>query len=695
MKHSATRKSRSLKDAGLSFVEKPAPGIAGAGRWRHEAGMSKYKTLILGAATLIALPITVLPVHAQSQLSAPVAVPLSREVPDAADVPYPGGTMGLEIDASDTQRGVYRVVQTIPVAPGTDKLILLFPQWLPGNHGPRGPLAELVDISFEANGQKLNWKRDRVEVNAFHVTLPAGARQVTARFLHTSPLQTSEGRITMTPEMLNLQWEKMSLYPAGHYVRQIKVRPTVTLPDGWTAATALDGVTRSGNRWSWAETNYEVLVDSPIFAGKYFRKWDLGQKVTLNVVADKPEQLDATPAQIELHRNLVTEARLAFGANHFDHYEFLLALTDRMGSIGLEHHRSSENQLEPGAFTEWDKYEWDRNLLPHEYAHSWSGKFRRPVRLWTPDYRQPMQGDLLWAYEGQDQFWGLVLAARSGLQGKDMVLGMLANYAGNFSEQPGRRWRSVEDTGFDPVFGARKAKPYASLARSEDYYTEGALVWLEIDQIIRRETGGKKSIDDFARAFFGMRDGDWGQLTFEQKDVVATLNSVLPRDWGSFLDERFNQPGQPAPVRGIEAGGYRLAWTEEPNPYDKARMADAKNLVLTYSLGTTLDKDGKVTAVQWDSPAFNAGIVTGSKIVAVGGTAYDAEGLRKAITAAKAGGGIELLVQRGDRFQTVKVDYRGGLRWPWVERAAPGTAPTGLDRLLLPLRAAAPAKPAK
>jgi len=320
----------------------------------------------------------------------------------------------------------------------------------------------------------LAWKRDPVEVYAFHVEVPEGATEVVARFIHTSPLQTGEGRITMTQEMLNLQWEKMSLYPAGHYVRRIRVVPSVTLPLGWTVATALDGARQEGNRTTWSETSYEVLVDSPIFAGKYFSKWDLGQKVTLNVVADRPEQLAATPAQIALHRNLVTEARIAFGANHFDHYEFLLALTDRMGGIGLEHHRSSENQLEPTAFTEWDKNEFDRNLLPHEYSHSWSGKYRRPARLWTPDYRHPMQDDLLWTYEGQDQFWGTVLAARSGLQGKDMVLGMLASWAGTFSEQPGRGWRSVEDTGHDPVFAARKPKPYPSLSRNEDYYTEGA-----------------------------------------------------------------------------------------------------------------------------------------------------------------------------------------------------------------------------
>jgi predicted metalloprotease with PDZ domain len=621
-----------------------------------------------------------------ANLSAPQAAALPRPLPDAADTPYPGGTMRLDIDASDIVRGAYRVTQTIPVAPGTRKLTLLLPQWLPGNHAPRGPLAELVDLQFFAGNQKLTWKRDPVEVHAFHVELPEGAKEVVARFVHTSPLQASEGRITMTQEMLNLQWEKMSLYPAGHYVRRIRVVPSVTLPEGWTAAAALDGLKQQGNYLSWAETSYEILVDSPIFAGKHFRKWDLSQNVTLNVIADKPELLEAKPEYIELHKNLVTEARIAFGANHFDRYEFLLALTDRMGGIGLEHHRSSENQLEPEAFTEWDKYEFDRNLLPHEYAHSWSGKYRRPARLWTPDYRQPMQDDLLWTYEGQDQFWGTVLAARSGLQGKEIVLGMLAAWAGGFAEQPGRRWRSVEDTGHDPVFAARKAKPYPSLARSEDYYTEGALVWLEIDQIIRERTAGKASIDDFALAFFGMNPGDYGQLPFEADEIVTKLNRIAPYDWAGFIQTRINTPGQPAPIGGIVKGGYRLVWKEEPNPFTKAAMAEAKLLGLTHSLGLTIDKDGKVTATQWDGPAFNAGIVPGAKILAVNGTGYEPEGLQKAITAAKGGAGIELLVQRGTRFQSVRIDYRGGLRWPWLERAAPGTAPTGLDLLLAPRR---------
>ncbi len=625
--------------------------------------------------------------------SAPQAVPIVQTVPDGRDVAYPAGAMTLDVDATDTTRAVWRVTQTIPVVPGTTKLTLLYPQWLPGNHAPRGAMAELVDLHFFADGKELTWKRDRVEVFAFHVDVPAGAGSVVAKFTNTTPLQASEGRITVTREMLNLQWENVALYPAGHYVRQIRVKPTVTFPAGWQVATALDGKSvGAGNKVTWAETDFETLVDSPIFAGINFRKWDLGQNVTLNVIADKPEHLAAKDEHIALHRALVSEARLAFGANHFDHYEFLLALTDRMGGIGLEHHRSSENQLEPEAFTEWDKNEWDRGLLPHEYSHSWAGKFRRPARLWTPDYRQPMQGDLLWAYEGQDQFWGMVLAARSGLQSKDMILGDMATDAGMFTQWPGRGWRSVEDTGFDPVYAARKPKPNASMARNEDYYTEGALIWLEIDQIIRAGTKGAKSIDSFAQSFFGMRDGDWGQLPFEADEIVTRLNAIYPYDWKGFLDRKLNQPGQPSPLAGIELGGYRLAWKDEPNPYDKARMAFAKGLTLFHSLGMSIDKDGKITSTRWDSPAFNAGLVTGTKIIAVNGETYDADLIKKAVTAAKTGGTagdkpIELTVQRGTRVMQVSLDYHGGLRWPWLERAAPGKAPTGLDLLLAPRRA--------
>jgi predicted metalloprotease with PDZ domain len=645
------------------------------------------RSLIPAAALVAALFV---PASASPQSTipgTPVAVPIVQTVPDAEDIPYPGGAIRLDVDASDTQHGAYRVTETIPLAPGARQLTLLFPRWLPGSHGPRGPLAELVDLRMFADGRPVSWTRDPVEVFAFHVDLPAGARELVAKFIHTSPLQPSEGRITMTPEMLNLQWEKMSLYPAGHYVRRIRVTPSVVLPQGWTAACALDGQTSADSKVTWAETDYEALVDSPVFAGAYFRKWALGNGATLNAVADDLAQLDAAPAAIGRISALVQEAMLVFGRAPFDHYEFLVGLTNRLGDIGLEHLRSSENTVEPTSFTDWDGMDWDRNVLPHELSHAWNGKFRRPAKLWTPDYRQPMQDNLLWVYEGQNQFWGLVLAARSGVQAKDTVLGMWATQAGYFSEEPGREWRSVEDTTHDPIFAARKPKPYASLARGEDYYNEGALIWLEADQIIREGTGGRKGLDDFARAFFAWPGGGLRQSTYDFDDIVAALNAVYSYDWSGFLRTRFETSGQPAPLAGINRAGYRLVWKDEPNRFDKARMEKSKGLNLYHSLGISLDKDGAVTSTRWNGPAFSAGLVTSAKIVAVNGIAYDPERLKKAITDARGGNRpIELLVRRGDRFQTVQLAYTGGLRWPWLEPAGKGVQ--GLDRLLAPRRGA-------
>ena len=639
-----------------------------------------------GAAPKVAKPVAV-------PRSAPMAVPIVQTIPDAADVPYPGGTITLDIDASDVARGAFRVTETIPLSAGARELTLLYPKWLPGNHGPRGSPSGLVALTFSVGGKAVDWRRDPIDVNAYHLTLPAGAREVVAKFIYTSPLQTSEGRVVMTQEMLNLQWEQMSLYPAGHYVRRIRIKPSVTMPQGWTTYTVLDGQSANGNRLTWAETDYETLVDSPIFAGIYAKRWDLGNGIGMGVVADKPELLALPPERLPALKALGDEALIAFGSRHFDRYEFLVALTDRMGGIGLEHHRSSENQMEPKNFVEWDKMDWDRNVLSHELAHSWDGKFRRPAKLWTPDYRQPMQDNLLWVYEGQNQFWGFVLAARSGLQSKETVLGMFAANAGNYATQPGRAWRSVEDTTHDSIISARKPKPYRTLARDEDYYNEGALIWLEADQIIRAGTTGRKGLDDFAKAFFGINDGDWGVVTYEFEDVVAALNGVYPYDWTGFLKTRIELPGQPAPLAGIEKAGYRLVWKDTPNSYERGRMEDVKNLPLTYSLGITLDKDGVVSNPRWDSPAVNAGLVTGAKVIAVNGTAYEAEVLTAAITAAKGGNKpIELLVKRGDRYLTVPVAWNGGLRYPWLERV-PGTrGQAGLDLLLAPRRTVGPVK---
>ncbi|MCJ2181512.1 peptidase M61 [Novosphingobium sp. 1949] len=644
---------------------------------KYPAALASLSALLLASTAVVAQ---------DSSRSTPMAPALPPAMPAAKDVAY-AGTVSLDIDATDVEHGVYSVKQVFPVAPGTKDLILLQPGWLPGNHSETGPYSLLANAHFYADGKEIPWVRDTVAVNAFHLALPEGTKSVTATFLHTSPVQSSEGRITMTREMLNLQWEKMSLYPAGYYTRDIPFKATVKVPAGWTVYTSLDGEARQGDTLTWDVTDYERLVDAPIFAGKYAQRWDLGHGVAMDAVADKPGELKIAPEHMQYYRNLVNEAVSLFGARHFDHYDFLLALTDRMGGIGLEHHRSSENQYEPTAWTEWDKMDWDHNVIAHEFTHSWNGKYRRPADLWTPDYQQPMQNTLMWVYEGQTQFWGYILAARSGVQSKQTVLDMFAGAAAKYLEgTPGRSWRSVEDTTNAPQLAMRRPLPYVSLTRSEDYYVEGALTWLEADQIIRAGTKGKKGLDDFAKAFFGVRDGDWGELTYDFDDVVKTLNGVYPYDWASFLKTRLYETNQPAPMRGIEMAGYKLVWKDEPNSYDAGIASYRHSLNLTYSLGVTLKSDGTVTGTLWDSPGFNAGLVSGAQIVAVNDEAYSSDTLNAAITAAKTGNEaadkpIKLLVKRGDHFQTVAIAYHGGLRYPWLESTSPGKE-NGLDKLL-------------
>jgi predicted metalloprotease with PDZ domain len=602
----------------------------------------------------------------------PQPAPMPPAVPAPRDVAYPG-VIKLEVDLTDTQRRIWRVKETIPVAQA-GPLTLLYPQWLPGKHGPRGAIDKLAGLIFRADGKVIPWVRDTVDVYAFHVTVPQGVREITAEFQFLTPTAANQGRVMVTPEMLNLQWEAVALYPAGHFSRQVMVEPRIKLPSGWGYGVALDTVTREAEQVRFKPVDFETLVDSPMFAGRYFRQIDLdpGAKypVRLNVVGDTAGELNIDARTLEKHKNLVRQADKLFGARHFDRYEFLLAISSRLGGIGLEHHRSSENQVEPGYFTDFDKAVTDRNLLAHEYTHSWDGKHRRPAELWTPSYNVPMRGQLLWVYEGQDQYWGYVLGGRSGMFTKDESLEALAATAATYETRIGRRWRQMEDTGQDPVMSARRPQPWVSWQRSEDYYSEGQLIWLDADTLIRERSGGKRSLDDFARDFFGGKDGDYSVRPYTFDDVVAALNTVEPYDWAEFLKVRVKDVAVKPPLDGITRGGWKLIYTENPTSYFKAVETANKQTNLTYSLGVALNREGEVTSVLWDSPAFNAGLTVSAKILAVDGIAYDADRLKLAITAAKDGRPISLLVKNGDHFQTIPLTYTGGLRYPRLERIA-------------------------
>jgi predicted metalloprotease with PDZ domain len=417
-----------------------------------------------------------------------------------------------------------------------------------------------------------------------------------------------------------------------------------------------------------------------VLAGKYGKVFPLTPDVRLNVFADNPGELAAKPEQIAAHTRLVEQAEKTFGAHHFDHYEFLLSISDRLGGIGLEHHRSSENGVTPGYFTDWDSGPGRRNLLPHEFTHSWDGKFRRGADLWTPDFRTPMRDSLLWVYEGQTQFWGYVLQARSGMVSKQDTLDQYASILAIYDTAPARQWRNLVDTTNDPIISARKPKGWTSWQRSEDYYNEGLMVWMEVDAMLRQKSRGTKSIDDFAKTFFGIRNGDWGEVTYTFDDVAETLNRIVPYDWADFLHRRITETGQPAPIQGFAMNGYKLVYTDQPSPSFK-QAEKSRGTDVSYSLGMVVSNGGEVTSAIWDSPAFKAGIDVGTQIQAVNGEAYSGDRLKAAIVAAKdPARPVKLVIKNQDRFRDVTLGYTGGPRYPHLEKV--GTGETGLDRLL-------------
>jgi len=618
---------------------------------------------------------------ASTGTSQPNPLPIVDTVPQPRDIAYPG-TIKLAVDATDIAHRIFRIEEQIPVKAG--QLVLLYPAWLPGAHAPQGEIDKIAGLTISADGKPLAWRRDPLDVRAFHVDVPEGVSSITAKFQFLSATADDQGPVVMTPNIVALEWIANLLYPAGYYSRRILIEPSATFPQGWTAASALRPTPTPGTGGTvrYDTVALDTLADSPVFAGRYMRRDTLAPDVTLNTVAERPDELKMTDAQLALHRALVAQAVKLFGAQHYDHYDFLYALSDRIDGFGLEHHRSSEDQAPASYFLDWDAHLADRDLLAHEFTHSWNGKFRRPADLWTPDYRTPMQNSLLWVYEGQTQFWGYVLSARAGLFSKQDTLDALATVAATYDTLPGRSWRPLVDTTNEEIISNRRPVAFQTWQRGEDYYSEGQLIWLEIDSLIRERSHGKRSLDDFAKAFFGMRDGDWGELTYTFDDVVRTLNQVEPYDWATFLHERVDAVAPKAPLAGITRGGYRLIYTDTPTAYWKSVESAKERMDLSYSVGLRVGKAGKVTAVMWDGPAFNAGITVGTTLMAIDGESYSDDDLKAAITGAKGGDKpISLLIKQGDAFRTVEVKWNGGLRYPRLERT--GKGPSSLDALLV------------
>jgi predicted metalloprotease with PDZ domain len=589
------------------------------------------------------------------------------------DTPYPG-TIEIHVDASDTSQGIFRVHETIPVQAG--KLVLLYPKWIPGDHSPSGPVDMLAGLEVTANGKALPWKRYKYDVYAFRVEVPRGVSSIDVDFQYLSG-RGAHAFIQMTDRMLSLEWNTVSLYPAGHYSRDIMFAPSVTLPKGWQFGTALEKTSQSGDTVTFKPTTFNTLVDSPIYAGKYFKRVDLdpGAKVPvhLDVFADAPKDLEMTPHQLQVHRNLVTQAYKLFDSHHYDHYDFLFSLSDQLSGNGLEHHQSSEDGMGADYFTNWDANAPNRDLLAHEYTHSWNGKFRRPADLWTPNFNVPMGDSLLWVYEGQTQYWGYVLTARAGMWTPEQFRDALAMVAANYDRnRPGFRWRTLTDTTNDPTAAHRAMLPYRSWQMSEEYYSGGQMMWLAVDAKIRSLTHDRKSLDTFARDFFGVDNGSFVTNTYTFDDIVAALNGVAQYDWAGFLHRYVDELNAPL-LSGLEASGWKLVYTDTESPYEKQYESQSQSprhiFNFTYSIGLTLTRDGGINDVRWNGPAFKAGIGSGGTLVAVNGHAYKTDVLKEAIAAAKDGKApIELLIRYQDEYRTVPVDYHGGLQYPHLVR---------------------------
>ncbi|MEY2855047.1 MAG: hypothetical protein RL030_2179 [Pseudomonadota bacterium] len=604
----------------------------------------------------------------------------------------------VDVDATDVERRIFRVKLSLPVKPG--KLSLHYPQWVPANHAPRGVVDQLGALKFTAAGRELAWTRDPLDIYRFDLVIPAGARELQAEFVLATPQATGAGnnpRMVSSPRILNLQWIQVVLYPAGATAMAVPVSASVRLPKGWRQASALAAETIAGDpeHLRFETVPLEILADSPLFAGPNYASYDLtpaGSKpVRLNVFGDDAPDVKATPEQVDVHRALVRELVAALGPPRYEHYDYLLGLTESISGIGNEHHRSSENTQSPDYFREWDAEMDRRDVLAHEMAHSWNGKYRRPARNWTPNPNTPMQNDLLWVYEGMTQYYGMVITARAGLWTPEFAREELALTAAVFDrKRPGRSWRSLGDTTVQTLFTARRPLSWVSLQRSEDYYTESVLLWLDVDTKLREMSGGLRSLDDFAHEFLAAPATRGWVSTYEFDDVVRSLNKVAPFDWARFLRDRVTGLDQPV-LQGVERAGYRLVYGDKPNAATRDIEKTARATDLSYSVGIVVSRDNALTEVVWDGPAFKAGLTTNTTLIAVNGRAYSAELMKDAITAAKDGKPIELLVRNQDRFRAVTIDYRGGLQYPHLVPIE--GRQDGLTAVLSP-RAALPATPA-
>ena len=596
-------------------------------------------------------------------------------------------TERLRVDATDAPRNILHSTITIPVTPGA--VTLVYPKWIPGNHRPTGPIQNLLGLHIKANGQELEWQRDLVDMYAFHVQVPAGVSEVEASY----DTVTCNGKNSAaSSKVLDLLWNQVVLYPQGAATDQVQIAASILLPGGWKFGTALTPSKQSGSSADFEPVSLTRLVDSPLIAGAIYRQVQLSKPGetplhVIDMVGESEASVEITDKDLASYKQLVAETGKLFGARHYEKYHFLLTLSDQTAHHGLEHHESSDNGTSEEVFSDSDKHNLEADLLPHEFVHSWNGKYRRPAGLVTPNYQEPMKGDLLWVYEGLTDYLGDILSARIGLRSPEQWRENAAYTAAMLDHRAGRTWRPLQDTATSVQLLYGSVPEWSNWRRTADYYPEGFLIWLEVDTLIRQQTHGQKSLNDFCGLFYGGASGPPVVVPYKFEDVVTALNQVTPYNWAGLLRQRLDAKSAHAPLGGFENGGWKLVYTEEKNTTMQSREKTGENLDLSFSLGMIISKEGALLDVIPGSPAYAAGAGAGMKLLGVNGRKYSKDVMRTALRrSVNSQQPITLLVENGEYYSTLQVDYHEGIRYPHLVRNE--AQPDLLNEIIKPIASA-------
>jgi predicted metalloprotease with PDZ domain len=593
----------------------------------------------------------------------------------------------LHVDLTDAPRNIYHAHLRIPAKPGA--MTLVFPKWIPGNHRPSGPIGALTGIKMQAMDQPLAWARDPVDMYAFHVTVPSGADELQVSLDAITTQDSAGGGPAASSNLLDLNWNAVVLYPQGAKSDAVEFAPSVTLPANWKFGTALTVARTAGDKVDFAPTSLTTLIDSPLIAGLFYRRIELTKPGetpvhVMDLVADSEAELTMKPEDLAAYQKLVAETGALFGARHYRQYHFLYTLSDVVGGHGLEHHESNDSAAAGRTLLDDDLHLVFADLVPHEFAHSWNGKYRRPAGLATPNYQEPMVGDLLWVYEGLTEYLGTLLAARSGLWSPAQYREALARTAAELDHRTGRNWRPLEDTARSVQILRMMGPQWTSWRRSLDYYPEGQLIWLEVDATIRQQTHGQRSLNDFCRSFHGGESGPPKIVPYTFDDIVRALHEVAPYDWSGLLRERVGATTTHAPLGGIERGGWKLVYNDQPNLHAQAIEKLVKFSDFSYSMGFSVSENGEFYDVIVGSPAHAAGLGPGMKLIAVNGRKYSPPVMHAALKAAQASADpIDLLVENAQYIKTYSAAYHGGDQNPHLERVS--DQPDLLSDILKPL----------